>query len=297
MSTHPARPGTTTSFYGKVDDSQRAALLQSYLDYLLSRNGQLDPKTGRLPLREAGLQEMNASPVHYAGHIAQADFDRHYARLMPGAPELTPELLLLLTFCKMNAGEAYGVRVVRAVHERRQKGSPDLRGRVIQFAQEEEEYHTRILVGATHHFNVQATEAYTPSPVLRLLIGSIAYAPRPLFHPILYASEVAGVFVFSWTLKRVGEVLTGQPELREALEQRLIEILIDEIGHVAFNRLVMGKRGRGLGARLAPQVVRGLPSITPELGALGFDRSAQRAFAGFDLANLPEQVRRCGFFA
>jgi len=122
--------------------------LQAYLAYLAKRNGPLDRETGTLPKRETRLQEMNTAAVDipFDGEISQSDFDRLYVGWRESTAELTPELLLLLTFCKMNAGEAYGVRIVRAVHERRQKGEPDLRERVIQFAQEEEEYHTRILV-------------------------------------------------------------------------------------------------------------------------------------------------------
>jgi hypothetical protein len=293
-------PSTSkSSFYERVDESQREVLLEAYLEYLARRNGPLDKGTGTLPKREARLQEMNAAAaaMPIGGDISQSDFDRLYAGWRESADELTPELLLLLTLCKMNAGEAYGVRIVRAVHERRHKGQPDLRERVIEFAQEEEEYHTRILVGASHHFGVQARGAYYPKLALKVLIHSIAYAPQPLFHPILYGSEVAGVYVFNWTLNQIRSFVTGQPELQEALEQRLVDILIDEVGHVAFNRLAMGQPGLGLGRALAGQTVRGMTWITPELAAMGFDRSVEKEFASFDLCDLPEEVRRHGFYA
>jgi hypothetical protein len=288
---------STASFYAPVDEAQRSALLGAYLDYLAQRNGPLDPETGTLPKRETSLQQMDASAVRYEGQLSQADFNRLYEDFSATVPELTPELLLLLTFCKMNAGEAYGVRIVRAVHERRQKGAPDLRGRVIQFAQEEEEYHTRILVGATTYFEIEARGAYLPKAALKVLIHSIAYAPRPLFHPILYGSEVAGVYTFNWTLNQIGRFVSDQPALREALEQRLLEILVDEVGHVAFNRLAMGSWSLGLGKVLAGQTVRGMTWITPELAALGFDRSVERGFADFDLDQLPEEVRSRSFYA
>ncbi|HNT26451.1 MAG TPA: hypothetical protein PKM21_18940 [Anaerolineales bacterium] len=295
--TTPPSPTRSDSFYARVDDAQRQALLQAYIDHLQARNGQLDPSTGRLPRREASLETMNASDVRYAGQVSQAHFDRLYANFSASDPHLDPALLLLLLFCKMNAGEAYGVRVVKAVHARRWQQSQDLPSRAIAFAQEEEEYHTRILVGAAHHFNIQAGGEYVPRLALKVLIGSLAYAPRLFFFPILYASEVAGVYIFNWTLKRVRSLIPDQPQLAEALEQRLIEIIIDEIGHVGFNRLVLGEQGRGLGRLLAGQTARGLPLMTPELGAAGFDASALRGFANFDLHDLPEQARQRAFFA
>ncbi|HEY9075994.1 MAG TPA: hypothetical protein VIO61_05590 [Anaerolineaceae bacterium] len=285
------------SFYGPVDESQRTVLLENYLASLNIRNGVLDPESGTLPNREESLSQMNAAPIHSVNSVKQDLFDRLYEQFNPRSPDLTPEMLLLLTFCKMNAGEAYGVRVVKTVHSRQDRGKTNLRTRVIQVAQEEEEYHTRILVGAAHYYNINVTGIYRPKPALRFLIYSIAYAPRPLFHPILFASEVVGVYLFNWTLNQIGNYIKSQPELQQAMEQRLIEILIDEVGHVAFNRLVMGASGRQLGHTLTYPTLRGMPTITPELAALGFNGQVMRAFGNFDYRHLPEEVRRRGYFA
>lgn len=294
-----SRPFTQVpiSFYQPVDDTQKNAQLEAYLQALAVRDGPLDPQTGQLPLREKSLAAMDSSPLRSSQKVDQATFDRLYANFSPRDAAMTPELLLLLTFCKMNAGEAYGVRVVKKVHARQDQGKTDLRTRVIRVAQEEEEYHTRILVGAANYFDIDVSGVYHPKLVLRMLIYSIAYAPRPLFHPILFASEAVGVYVFNWTLNRVGEYCQGQPQLQQALEQRMIEILVDEVGHVAFNRLVMGNAGRRLGRSLSGLTVRGMTTITPELAALGFDRQVERDFGRFDWADLPEEVRRRGFFA
>jgi len=288
---------SSQSFYAKVDDAQREKLLQAYVDFLNQKNGQLDPQTGRLPRRELSLEQMNTAPVRYSGQVSQADFDRLYTKFSASDPKLNPALLLLLLFCKMNAGEAYGVRVVKSVHAKTWGKKQDLRSRAISVAQQEEEYHTRILVGTAHYFNIQAAGTFTPPVALKVLIGSLAYAPKIAFHPILYGAEVAGVYVFNWTLNQVSRMLPGEPRLVEALEQRLIQVLIDEIGLVAFNRLVLGENGRGLGKFLAAQTARGLPMMTPELRAVGFDGSVLRKFGGFDLRDLPEQARLNSFYA
>jgi hypothetical protein len=285
------------SFFSQVDNTQREALLKAYIDHLLSRDGQLDPQTGTLPKREISLEQMNASPLRFTGKLSQVDFDRLYHHFSPTDPGLNPAMLLLLLFCKMNGGEAYGVRVVKAVHAERWRKSQDLPSKAISFAQQEEEYHTRILVGAAHSFDISVNGTYTPKLALKLLIGSLAYAPKALFYPILYSAEVAGVYLFNWTLNQVHTLIQGQPELVEALEQRLIQILIDEVGHVSFNRLVLGENGLRLGQFLSGQTLRGLPMMTPELRVAGFDAAALRGFARFDLRDLPEQVRQKGFFA
>lgn len=285
------------SFFDPVDDAQREPMLQAYLDFLVQRDGPVQPGTGMLPKREVALAAMNNTSIHYSGALSQADFDRLYSHFTASAPELSRTLLLLLLFCKMNAGEAYGVRVVKRVHAKEFQNPRDLPTRVIQFAQEEEEYHTRILVGAARHFNISAQGAYYPPAALKVLIGGLAYAPKPLFHPILFGAEVAGVYVFNWTLHRIPDMIKDQPELADALEERLTEVLIDEVGHVTLNRLVLGERGRKMGQSLAAQTVRGMPMITPELKPVGFDDQLLLDFARFDFRDLPEEVRRKGFFA
>jgi hypothetical protein len=286
------------SFFEPVDDRQRDALLKAYIEYLGQRNGPIDPANSQLPKREADLAAMNASDVRYAGEISQTNFDQLYRNFSGSSPLLNSVLLLILLFSKMNAGEAYGVRVVKRVHSKRQlRNKDDLATQAILFAQEEEEYHTRILVGAAGHFNLRVEGAYLPSPALKVLIGALAYAPKPFFHPILYGAEVAGTYVFNWTLNHIRTLIPAQPELADALEKRLVEVLVDEVGHVSLNRLVLGERGRKAGEMLAAQTVRGLPMITPELIPAGFDDHVQRDFTRFDFRDLPEEVRRRGFFA
>ena len=173
------------SFFDPVDEQNRQANLQSYLGHLSERNGELDKAAEQFSLREAALQEMNQSQVRSNVKVGQKDFERLYSHFDASDPALSPELLVLLIYCKMNAGEAYGVRVVKSVHAKRHEPE-GLSGQAILFAQSEEEYHTRILVGASRHFNIQVEGAYTPKLALKILINSLAYAPKFMFHPILF---------------------------------------------------------------------------------------------------------------
>jgi hypothetical protein len=284
------------SFYEPVDNSQREALLGAYLASLEQRNGKITPGSGVLPKREISLEAMNAAARQQVEPLPQGQFDELWAHSDPARARENPKMLLLLLFSKMNGGEAYGVKVVKAVHGKRWAHAEDLPTKAIQYAQEEEEYHTRILVGAANHYGIAVTRQYVPTAALKVLIGGLAYAPKPLFHPVLYGAEVSGVFIFNWTLQQISKWIKDDPKLVEALEQRLIEVLVDEVGHVAFNRLVLGENGRKLGQFLARQTLRGLPVITPELKPVGFDSNTLRDFEKFDFGDLPEEVRRRGFF-
>jgi hypothetical protein len=206
-------------------------------------------------------------------------------------------MLVVLAFVRLNAGEAYGVRVTSSVREARRVETPDIASKIEREVGREEEIHTRLLVGAAAHFDLEVAGAYRPPLPLKMLIHSLAYSPKILFHPILFASEVMGIYTFNWMLTQLPGLLGDQPALLEILERRLIEVLIDEVGHVSFNRLAVGPMGLRLGQALVPIVVDGVPRMTPEMGALGFDRSVKRGIQKFDFGQLPQEVRERSFFA
>lgn len=283
------------SLFGTIPDGQREDLLQDYLAFLARRDGALDAH-GRFAHREAWLAEASRTAAAHPRPMAQATFEAQYAARRPDAT-LPPEHVALMAFVKMNAGEAYGVEAVGRAREKVWRERPDAFSRVEQLLGNEERYHTRILVGAAEHFGVKAEGAWRPPLMLRLLIGGLVHVPRGMFHPVLLASELAGVFQFNWTLRRVGELFRDQPAVRDAMEARLVEILIDELGHVAFNRLAVGQGGLATARRLAALVARGTVEMTPEVAALGLTpRVVAEEFPRFDLGALPAEVRQRAFF-
>jgi hypothetical protein len=283
------RPG----LYSSVADTPREDLLKAYREFLERRNGDMDFTRG-FSRREAWLGEAASWDAQFAGVVDAETFNRAYVDFRE-VKNLSLPVLALLTFVKANAGEAYGVEVVNRVRQKRQDGT-QLFHQIERLLGFEETYHTRILIGATQHFGVEVKGAWKPNLQLRLLIGTLAYAPGVFFHPILLASEISGVFIFQWMLKRVGEIFRDQPALRESMEQRLTEILVDEVGHVAFNRMAVGARGLAAARSMAPGVMRGVIGTTPEYRALGLDENAMKEMERFDLHHLPEEVLRRAYF-
>ncbi len=277
------------SFYAPVPESPREDLLASYLAFLEKRDGGLDGD-GTFPHREAWLEESRGWSVRSRQQVDVASFQRGWS----GGKTDTGDIALqtLLTFVRINAGEAYGVEVVSRRH--RDSDPTSLFDRVQRVLSKEETYHTRILLGATDQFGVPApAEAWRPPLLLKILIGSLTYSPTAIFHPILLGSEIAGIFAFNWLLKAVGRVFPDEPELRESLERRLIEILIDEVGHVAFNRMAVGPSGLAVARRLAPYVIQG---NLPDMRSLGWKADSVLELERLDFSTLPEEVRRRSFF-
>ncbi|MEO0602178.1 MAG: hypothetical protein AAF211_12125 [Myxococcota bacterium] len=266
-------------------------MLGDYLGFLEQRNGSVD---GAFATRDARMAELHVPAPDASAPIDGATFRRNYAAY--DGEGLSREALALLAFVKVNAGEAYGVELTRAAREHLHAGD-DAYARVERTVLREEDYHTRLLLGVVNHFDdVEVTDAWTPHWSLRLLIGGLVSVPGGLFHPLLLGSELAGVFQFDWMLRQVGHLFPDDPQVRESMEQRLIEILVDEVGHVAFNRIMTNRVGVGVAERIAGAVLSAAPMMTPELQALGLDGEARRQLARFDYRDLPDEVRRRAFF-
>ncbi len=279
------------SFYAPAPELDRAdAAFAAYLSVLRERNG--DATFDR---REARMTEVFDHPTARARlQIDGARFNRNYGKF--AETDVSMEETALLAFVKINAGEAYGVSVTSvaraAMHNR-----PEPCFQVEKVLMHEEEFHTRLLVGAVKHFEgVQVGDAWRPSWPLRVLIGALVRVPSALFHPVLLGAEIAGVYAFNWLLSRLGTLFPNDPLVRESMEARLVEILTDEVGHIAYNRILVGATGRKVAARVARAVGESHRIMSRELIALGFDDATIAGVEGFDYAQLPEQVKRNAFF-
>ncbi|MNL71483.1 hypothetical protein D3C87_1966360 [compost metagenome] len=60
--------------------------------------------------------------------------------------------------------------------------------------------------------------------------------------------------------------------------------------------MAVGPKGLAVARALAPHIAKATSDMTPEFQALGWDASVTAQVASFDLAMLPEHVRREAFF-
>src|SRR5437868_9813918 len=141
------------SFYQPVDESDRTALYRDYVQFLAGRNGEMDFQRRRYSLREAHLEALASSRARFADHFDEDLFRRQYRRY-DRAQDTSPATQLLLIFCKVNAGEAFGVEIMsearKAFFER-----TEAQYQAEKIIATEEEYHTRLLVGSTRYFGVE----------------------------------------------------------------------------------------------------------------------------------------------
>jgi hypothetical protein len=282
--------------FSPLSPEARAENRRAYRSFLADRDGEVDPE-GRTLSRREELMERHLRPLANPRPIDRALFDKQY-RSFDRRVETPDEMLLLLSTVKLNAAEAYGVgRTFDKTYERAVRENDD----VELILQIEEGYHTRILLSSAVLYGMNVSVPFSPSAALRALITGIADMPEVLARPLLLASEILGTVVFLNLLFLARRVLKDDPELRDAYEERIIEILIDELGHVSFNRMCLGSRGLARARFLLPFVSHGLKNSIAEYGTLcrqlGVELVLNPDTVVGPRSALPEAVKRSAFLA
>jgi hypothetical protein len=261
--------------------------LQAYAVFLERRDGAPDFEQRTLALREQDTVRLESSGPCYDGPFDAALFERQNRRYDAAAPT-PPEMQLLLCLVKINANEAYGVERVT----RRPASSP-----IERIVLLEESYHTRLLLSASRLFGVQVERAAAPSPLTRAIVAGIAHLPAIAARPVTLAGEVVGIVTFLRTIAAIRRVFQDRPVVRDALEERVTEVLVDEVGHLSFNRLTAEPGTFAALRAVLPAVALGTRGALPEGELLGILPVPVREAWGFEPAALPEEVRRRAFVA
>jgi hypothetical protein len=273
-------------------DLQRAQLT-AYRHFLAERDGTPNSEMRTLSRREEGMPRFEKQTLSRARAIDHTLFREQYAKFDPKRPT-PPEALLLLALVKINAAEAYAVNLVYDDVCRRAVRTQDDMELLVHI---EETYHTRILLSSAVLYGLELTEPYKPAASLRAIVGAIAHGPQMIARPLTLAGEIVAALTFLNLLDAARKILKHDPELRDAVEERLIEVLTDEVGHISFSRLLLGPAGLKQARFLLPIVAEGSAHAEPILGVLGMRPSSDGGDMLTTSARLPDSVRRAAFVA
>lgn len=274
--------------------AMREEKLREYGAYLEARDGAVNLAERTLSKREAQIAKHEATPSITAP-MDEAEFRRQY-KAFDKRKMHDPEMLLLLGLVKVNSAEAYGVEQnFQRVKAQAEQQSDETLLRILC----EETYHTRILLSSAKHYGIEVREAYRPPSALRILIGSIATAPEFIALPLTIAGEFIATVMFTKLLQIVPRVLQHRPEIRDAIEERIVEICTDEHGHISFNRMLAGVTDFAELRMILPITARVMRTVFPEMVALGaFPMDIMKDLQLLaDPKLIPEPVRREAFFA
>ncbi len=279
--------------FDPIPVSMRREGLEAYAAFLAERDGEPDFERGTLAHREASALSFEETSQRYDEPCEASLFDAQHQRY-DGRRPTSDEALLLLVFAKINANEAYGVK---RVNWSARVGGDDLRARLFRLVLLEETYHTRLLLSATVPFGLRVTEPARPIPVTRAIVAGISGLPEVASRPIVFGGEILGILTFLRLVGAVRRVFADRPEIRDALEERVTEVLIDEVGHVSYNRL-LSDAGTYVALRPLLRVLAlGTRGALPEAEALGVFPIPAGELLSFDVGALPDEVRRRAFVA
>jgi hypothetical protein len=279
---------TTVAMPVRVGRNEREQLVGHYEQFLLRTDGQPGADGKTFTLREQAMQRLQSQRVRYTGPVDEAMFHREYHSRAPAA-ETPPEMLLLLAYVKINAQEAFAVETVTRI----KKNLTPVERRVLT----QENYHTRLLLGAADLYGVATPGPLPPIPALKIIINGVARTPPGIMHTLALASEILGVASFLRLLRATRTALKDHPEMRDALEERVMQVCTDEVGHLSFNRLKVGAFGMAVARGLLPLLIAGFRNTLPELDRLCGGPMTVQELAGLSFDDLPEQARRHAFIA
>jgi hypothetical protein len=272
----------------------RRANRAAYTKFLADRDGVVDLEKRTLTRREEGMARYT-KPLSRVRGMDRALFDAQYASFNPKLA--TPaETLLLIALVKVNAAEAFGVNQTYEKMSRRARKHNDTLELTLLV---EETYDTRILLSSAVLYGIEVTAPFKPPASLRGLIAGIVHSPEFISRPLTLAGEILGTLVFLNLLEKARDVLRHDPELRDSVEERICEIMVDEIGHISFNRMCLGGAGLAQTRAILPLVAMSLSRAMPELTALGAVSSGSEGEIASLVTGrgLPEHVRKAAFLS
>jgi hypothetical protein len=279
-------------FAAAPKDLQRARL-QEYQQYLVDRDGEMNLRARTLSRREETTKRYETPPT-IVREMNGTKFREQYVSF-DKRKAVPPEMLLLLALVKVNAAEAYGVaRNFQRSMDRALKNDDESELRILL----EEGYHTRILLSSANRYGIEVSEPYRPPSALRVLIGGIATAPMAIARPLILAAEIIATLMFAKLLNVSQQVLKGDPETRDAVSERVVEICTDERGHISYNRMHMGPAELAQTRLILPIMARIMSTVFPEMVSIGaYPLDVMQELPLLDPKRLPECVRQQSFVA
>jgi len=276
--------------FAPMSPATRAAQLSAYLRHLQARNGAPDLATERLPRREERLAALTGGDVKWEGDVPAAAL----ARLMrPGAkpgPDEPEAALWMAIAAQVNVGEEFGVRTILERHPI--TGDPNADPYV--YIELEELSHTRMLLDAVRLFGVEV-ELPAPRASLRFFLSLVALLPRAIGNMLVLAAECNGILLFLKLREKAATLFGTDNDVGRRVQGLLGEILIDELGHVAYLRATLGPVRLWLAGVLSRIVAPGLYATVPANARLFDLRALVREVHALSWERMPADVRARAF--
>src|SRR5207249_10490207 len=133
------------------------------------------------------------------------------------------EMLLLLVLLKINAAETYSVENALVMMSKAAKPQQGVRLATLL----QECYHTKILLSSARLFGLTVDFRFQPFfRLIKALDVALFHLPDSMSDSLKLASEIYSVMIFTRLLLVTREIMVRDPVLRDALDERVSEVLI-----------------------------------------------------------------------
>lgn len=263
---------------------ERKIRLDAYLEFLRDRDGTPDLPNRQLSKREQFFRLLDQEPIRWHGSIDAEAFHGNLDRVLADEA-IDRKIVWLLAAAKSNRVEHYGVEL-----DLRLKGAQFAsyeHGEHMTFIDLEEFYHTRVLRDCCRVFGLEF-DLTPPKSFTRWFASLVVRSPSRGRLVTALCGELFGCVAFQ-VLWETAEAFSSQPSVMERLRLLVREILIDELGHVAYNHAMLGPPGLAVARAFAPIVSYYFLRDLPEFSILAGGRGAfLRRVAEFDLGSNPK---------
>jgi hypothetical protein len=247
-----------------------------YLAHLVARDGETDLDRRVLTRREAILRDLSAEPVRALRKVDADVFRRNLRRHQP-EPGLDDTMLWLLATAKANQAERFAIELAELLG----KLAADDPVRVHISLQEV--YHTRLLADVVALFGL-TFRPQPPARSTRVFVQLLLSLPERFALPLTGAAEMAGCVLFRALRDRGVALVANEPAVAARVRLLYDQILTDEIGHVGYCTLRLGRGGRTVMRMLYRLLGPHFAASMPEIERLfGRDQMRRRFGAEFRL--------------
>jgi hypothetical protein len=270
------------SIFTPLPRALRETAAAHYFQYLKGKEGHLNLAARTLSGREPFFIRLAEDPVRVELPIDREAFHRAHAQTRPD-PGLSRELLWLLAIAKGNRTEYYGMEAHIVVNGILDGDKADTQA----YVDMQEVYHTRILLDVLRCFDLEI-EVGQPAFASRVAVQLMVRLPQRLALPLILCAEFVATVVFRLLLDTGRELFGHIPELWERLDTLLQQIMIDEVGHVAYCRARLGATGLAAARALLPMVGASLLSDQQEFALLVGKERFTQAMANFHVDGITQ---------
>ena len=265
-----------SALFEPLPAEMRASAADRYLVYLKGRDGRLDFASRTLSGREPFFERLAADPVRTDAPLDRESFHRNHSAKRPESG-LSREVLWLLAIAKANRTEYYGMEQHIIVNGILDGDAADTQA----YVDMQEVYHTRILLDVLRCFDLEI-EIGEPDFASRVAVQAMVRLPQKLALPLILCAKFAATVTFRLLLDEGRALFGHRKELWGRVSTLLEQIMVDEVGHVAYCRARLGPVGLAAAKSLLPTIANSLLSDQHEFATLIGRERFESALASFD---------------